>query len=260
MLGALNTAATGMGAQAKQLDVISNNIANADTTSFKKSRADFEDLLYQNSKDPGAATSATTQNPTGVQVGVGVRTSGTTREFTDGSLKPTGRNLDVAISGNGFFSVQKPNGNLAYTRDGGFKVGSEGRLENANGYPVVPEITIPAGTKQVDISPDGKVSILKEGTTPEEVGQIQLTQFANPSGLQAEGGNIYSPTPASGTPAAGSPGDDGMGTLVQKFLEASNVNPMGEMTDMIRAQRVYELNSKVITTTDQMMSTLNQIR
>ncbi len=260
MLGALNSAATGMTAQAKQLEVISNNIANADTTSFKKSRADFEDLLYQNSKDPGAATSATTQNPTGVQVGVGVKVSGTTREFTDGSLKPTNRDLDVAISGNGFFSVQKPNGNLSFTRDGAFRIGAEGRLENGNGFPIVPEITLPAGTKNINITQDGRVSVLTDSTTPQEIGQIQLTLFANPAGLQAEGGNLYSPTPASGTPTPGTPGDEGLGMLMHKFLEASNVNPMNEMTEMIRAQRVYELNSKVITTTDQMMSTLNQIR
>lgn len=259
MMNALNTAATGMQAQSKQVEVISNNIANADTVSFKKSRAEFEDLLYQNVQAPGAATSATTQNPTGVQVGVGVRLAATSREHGQGSFRPTGRPLDMAIGGGGFFSIQKPGGDLAYTRDGSFQLDPTGRIVTSQGYPLVPEIVVPPGASDLNISPDGRVSV-RNGNDVMELGQIQLTSFPNPAGLMAEGGNLFSPSPSSGTPSPGNPGDPGIGTVNSNFLEASNVQPVTEMTDLIRAQRVYELNSKVVGSADQMMATLNQLK
>ena len=260
MINALNSAATGMVAQQKQLEVISNNLANADTTAFKKSRADFEDLLYNNLKDPGSATSATTKSPTGVQVGVGVKVSGTTREHAMGSLKPTGNELDIAIAGDGFLAVQRPNGEIAYTRDGSLRRNPEGRLENSAGFPIVPEIVIPAGTVGIQITADGRVSTRGNDGKVNEVGQIQLTSFANAAGLQATGGNLYAVSPASGEPNTVTPGENGTGEIHQQFLEASNVSPVNEMTDMIRAQRVFELNSKVVSASDQMLGTLGQIR
>jgi flagellar basal-body rod protein FlgG len=260
MLNSLNTAATGMAAQTRQIEVVSNNIANADTTAFKKSRADFQDLLYHNVQAPGAATSATTQNPTGVQIGVGAKVVGTMREHSDGSLRPTQRDLDVAIEGDGFLSVAKPNGELAYTRDGSLRIGAEGRIENAAGYPIQPEMQVPQGTSKLQISFDGRVSSINAAGTIEEIGQLQLTTFANASGLAAEGGNLYSATSASGAPIPGTPTDAGFGRIHQGYVESSNVSPVTEMTDMIRAQRVFELNSKVINTADQMMGAINNIR
>lgn len=260
MLNALNTAATGMGAQTKQLEVVSNNIANADTTGFKKSRADFEDLLYHNEKDPGSATSATTRSPTGVQIGAGVKVSGTTREHAVGSLKPTGGELDLALDGDGFFAIQKPNGEIAYTRDGSFQRGPEGRMETHGGMPIVPEISIPADSLGVQISMDGRVMSRSANGTTQEIGQIQITNFANPAGLQATGGNLYQPSPSSGEPVVASAGDQGIGRIQQRFLEASNVSPVQEMTDMIRGQRVYEMNSKVVSTVNDMLGTLSQMK
>jgi len=260
MLKSLNTAASGMTAQSKQIETISNNIANADTAGFKRSRADFQDLLYQNEIDPGSATSATTVNPTGVQVGLGVKTVGTTREFQQGSARSTGRQLDVMVSGDGFFTIQKPNGEIAYTRDGNWKVDGEGRIVTAAGYTVVPEITVPAETKAINIAPDGTVDAIMGPNDKQQLGQIQLTTFVNPSGLAAEGSSLYARTPASGEPVVGNPGEQGMGMLQQNFLETSNVNSVSEMTDMIRAQRLFEMNSKVMQTSDQMLSTLNQVK
>ncbi|MEO5666584.1 MAG: flagellar basal-body rod protein FlgG [Bdellovibrionota bacterium] len=260
MLNTLNTAATGMTAQSRQIENIANNLANADTTAFKKSRTDFQDLLYHNLQAPGAATSATTQNPTGVQIGVGVRVAGNVRDHEDGTLKPTQRDLDIAIEGNGFLSIQKPNGEIAYSRDGSLRLGAEGRIETISGYPVVPEIQVPPNSREIHISFDGRVSVKDEQGAQQEIGQIQLTSFANPSGLQAEGGNLYNVSPASGAPVPGTPMEGGFGRVFQGYLESSNVNPTVEMTDMIRAQRMYEMNSKVISTADQMMNALNQIR
>jgi len=260
MLNALNTAATGMDAQTKQLEVISNNIANADTTGFKKSHVDFEDLLYKNMKDPGSATSATTKSPTGVQVGAGVKVSGTTREHTVGSFKPTGGDLDMALDGDGFFAIQRPDGNVAYTRDGSFKRGSEGRLENGSGFPVVPEITIPGDSIGISIAMDGRVTSRNSQGQSTELGQIQVTNFANPAGLQAVGGNLYISTDASGEANVSNPGDAGVGRIQQRMLEASNVSPVQEMTDMIRGQRVYEMNSKVVSTVNDMLGSISQMK
>jgi len=260
MINTLYTAATGMGAQSRQIETVSNNLANADTTAFKKSRTDFQDLLYHNLQAPGAATSATTQNPTGIQVGVGVKVAGNVRDHSDGTLRPTQRDLDIAIEGNGMLAIQKPNGELAYTRDGSLRLGPDGRVETASGYPVVPEIQVPSGSRDVSISFDGRVQVRNDQNQVEEIGQLQLTNFANVSGLMAEGGNLYSATPASGAPTPGTPMDAGYGRVFQGYLEASNVNPTVEMTDMIKAQRMYELNSKVISTADQMMSALSSVR
>ncbi len=260
MLNALNTAATGMDAQTKQLEVISNNIANADTTGFKKSHVDFEDLLYKNMKDPGSATSATTKSPTGVQVGAGVKVAGTSREHSVGSFKPTGGDLDLALDGDGFFAIQRPNGEVAYTRDGSFKRGAEGRLENSSGYPVIPEIVIPTDSIGITISLDGRVSSRDSKGATNELGQIQVTNFANPAGLQAIGGNLYMGTDASGTANPANPGDAGVGRIQQRMLEASNVSPVQEMTDMIRGQRVYEMNSKVVSTVNEMLGNISQMK
>lgn len=260
MLNALNTAATGMTAQSKQVEVISNNIANADTVSFKKSRTEFQDLLYQNVKDPGAATSATTQNPTGVQIGVGVKLAAVARENSQGSLRATGRPLDVAVQGDGYFAVAHLNGEIAFTRDGSFTTDPEGRITTSQGFPVQPEIVVPPNSSAVMISPDGRVQVAVGNQPPQEIGQIQLTNFVNPTGLKAIGGNLFVPSEGSGAPVPGTPGEAGYGTVGQMFLEASNVSPVTEMTDMVRAQRVYELNSKVISTTDQMLSTINQLK
>ncbi len=260
MLKALGTAATGMDAQAKQIETISNNLANADTTAFKKSRTDFQDLLYQNIKEPGAATSAQTQNPTGITIGVGTKVSGTARDHSDGTLKHTERPLDLAIEGDGFLAFQKPNGEIAYSRDGSLRIGAEGQVINPDGYPLIPEIQVPPATRAINVSADGRVTATNPQNQMEEIGQIQLTSFPNPSGLQAEGGNLYRVSPASGAPVPGNPSEGGLGRIFQGYLEASNVNPAREMTDMIRAQRIYELNSKIISTSDQMMNALNNIR
>jgi flagellar basal-body rod protein FlgG len=260
MLKALGTAATGMDAQTKQLETISNNLANADTTAFKRSRVDFQDLLYQNIKEPGAATSATTQNPTGISIGVGAKVAGTARDHTDGTLKHTERQMDIAIEGDGFLAFQKPDGEIAYSRDGSLRIGPEGQVINPDGYALIPEIQVPPATRALNIAMDGKVTATNDKNQMEEIGQVQLTSFANPSGLQAEGGNLYKVSPSSGAPVPGNPAEGGLGRIFQGYLEASNVNPAKEMTDMIRAQRIYELNSKVISTSDQMMSSLNNIR
>jgi flagellar basal-body rod protein FlgG len=260
MINALNTAATGMAAQAKQVEVISNNIANADTVGFKKGRAEFQDLFYQNTKDPGSATSATTQSPTGIQVGLGSQLSAVSRDHSQGSFRQTGRNLDIAVGGDGFLAFQKGDGQMAYSRDGSLQLSPEGRLVNAQGFALANDITIPAGTQGIQISTDGRVQVRSGTGEVTDVGTIQLTNFANPSGLQAVGGNLLIETAASGAPTPGNPTEPGFGAIQQQFLEASNVQPMNEMTDMIRAQRVYELNSKVITTSDQMMGMLNQVR
>lgn len=260
MLNALNTAATGMQAQDKQVSVISNNIANADTVSFKKSRTEFQDLLYQNIKEPGAATSATTTNPTGVQVGVGVQVAAVSRELTMGSPRNTGRPLDMMISGQGYFSVQLPSGEVAYTRDGSFQLDAENRIVTNQGFPLVPEVVIPPNSRMVNIAPDGRVTATLGNNEIAEAGQIQVSTFANPAGLSAEGGNLFVPSQGSGAPVPGNPGQVGYGSVLAQHLEASNVQPVTEMTDLVRAQRVYEMNSKVISSADQMMNTINQMK
>lgn len=260
MFNALNAAATGMTSQAKQIEVITNNIANTDTVGFKKSRAEFQDLLYRTDKDPGAATSATTQNPTGIQVGAGSQVSAVAREHTDGQPRGTGRDLDVALGGSGFLAIQRPNGEIAYTRDGSLQRNGDGTLVTSQGYPLVPEITIPQTARGVNIAADGRVSFTGEGNEPQEAGQIQLVMFTNPAGLSAEGGNLYTATVSSGAPTPGNPGENGAGMVLQKHLESSNVNPVTELTDLMRAQRAYELSSKALLSSDQMLQTLNALK
>lgn len=261
MIKALHTAATGMTAQQTNMDVVANNLANVSTTGFKKSRAEFEDLMYQTVKEPGAATGATSISPTGVQTGTGVRTSSVQKDFLQGSTKVTKAPFDLEIQGPGFFPVQLPNGQIGYTRDGAFKKGPDGRLQDSNGNAIQPEINIPADASAVDISPDGKVSVTSNtSTTPQNIGQLELVNFVNPAGLKGIGRNLYMPSNASGLPQQGSPGTAGLGLIAQGQLETSNVNIVDEMVNMISAQRAYETNSKVIQASDQMLQSMNNLR
>ena len=261
MMKSLNTAATGMKAQQTNMDVIANNLSNVSTTGFKKARAEFEDLLYDNVKEPGAATGLNSISPTGVQVGMGVKTSAVEKDFTQGSTKVTNSAFDMEIQGAGFFPVQTPNGQIAYTRDGAFKKGPDGRIMDKNGNRLQPEITIPAEATGVEISQTGQVMIITgENTQPQNVGQIQLVSFVNPAGLKAIGGNLFVPSASSGLPQQGQPGQNGLGALAQGQLETSNVNIVDEMVNMIQAQRAYETNSKVIQAADQMLQSVNTLR
>lgn len=260
MLKSLNTAATGMTAQERQLEVISNNLANTNTTGFKRARSEFQDLMYQTHTAPGAATSATTQNPTGIQVGTGAKVVSTTKEFEQGSPQVTDRELDLMISGEGFFSIQKPNGDVLFTRNGSFKLDNEGRIVTAQGYLLLPEVSIPGGSRSLSVTADGQIIAQMGNNETQNVGQIQLTTFINPSGLDSQGESLYGVSPSSGEPVPGNPAGQGFGMIQQSMLEASNVSPMAEMTSMIRAQRTYELNSKVISTSDQMLQTLGALR
>ncbi|HFQ90385.1 MAG TPA: flagellar basal-body rod protein FlgG, partial [Desulfobulbus sp.] len=226
------------------------------TTGFKKSRADFQDLIYQVIKVPGSPTSSDTRSPTGIQVGLGVRPGAVTKIFTEGDIVQTGNDLDVAIEGDGFFQVELPDGNLAYTRAGAFKRDGDGRVTTSDGYPIIPEITIPENARQITISETGVVSaILGDDTESTELGTFDLVTFVNNSGLLSIGRNLYRETEASGTPTIGTPGSDGYGTLLQKYLENSNVNMVEEMSNMITTQRAFEINSKVVSTSDEMMRT-----
>lgn len=251
---ALWAAKTGLDAQQTQMTVTANNLANVATNGFKKSRAVFDDLLYQNATQVGAATSQTTLSPTGLQLGTGVRVVSTERNYTQGSLDNTGNSLDMAIQGRGFFQVLQPDGTMAYTRDGSFQLNAQGQLVNSTGYALQPAITIPTGAQSVTIGADGVVSVLVPGnSTPTTVGTIQLADFINPAGLQTVGGNLAVESAASGSPTTGNPGLNGLGTVVQGSVEASNVNVVEEMVNMIETQRAYEMNSKAVQTTDQML-------
>lgn len=260
MIRSLNTAATGMKAQQTNMDVSANNIANSSTTGFKKARAEFEDLMYQTTVEPGAATGENSVSPTGVQVGSGVRTAAVTKDFEQGSTKITNNPFDLEIRGMGFFPVQTPNGQIAYTRDGSFKKGADGRLQDKGGNVLQPEITIPLNASGVEISADGRVQIVLDNTQTQDVGQIQLVNFVNPAGLKSMGGNLFMPTASSGLPQQGNPGQAGLGTLAQGQLETSNVNIVDEMVGMITTQRAYETNSKVIQASDQMLQAINNLR
>ena len=256
----LYSAATGMEAQQTQLDVISNNLANVSTTGFKRGNAVFEDLMYQNLRQVGANTTEQSQLPTGLQLGLGVRTVATTRSYAQGSLQQSGNPLDVAIKGNGFFQVTQPDGTIGYTRDGTFQVDSQGRIVTANGLPVASGVTIPVTAQSVTIGADGVVSIIVPGSvTPQTVGSISLANFVNPAGLEPRGQNLFTETSASGQPSVGVPGANGMGALSQGFLETSNVNAVQELVTMIQTQRAYEMNSKAIQTSDQMLQKLAQL-
>jgi flagellar basal-body rod protein FlgG len=259
MIRALYSAATGMESQQLNLDVISNNLANVNTAGFKKSKIEFQDLLYDNITSPGADVGSGNVLPTGVQVGHGSNPVATSRIFTEGELTQTGERLDVAIQGDGFFEVQMPDGSLAYTRDGSLKTDSTGRVVTSDGLPVQGGFQpIPAGTTSVTISSDGTVTTT--GGTGTQTFQVQLTRFANPAGLQAIGRNLYTQTNASGSPETGSPGENGYGTLQQGYVESSNVKVVEEMVNMIVAQRAYEVNSKAVQSADEMMQISNNLR
>lgn len=261
MLRALFTSATGLAAQQLSLDVVANNLANASTTGFKKTRADFTDLVYQNMREPGAQTGTNSMLPTGTQVGLGVSAGTTTSVYSQGTLQNTGNPYDIAIKGEGFFKVQLPDGTSGYTRAGNFSIDSAGKLVTSEGYGVQPEILIPPDKTSVSISATGEVTVTRAGqTNAQAVGQLQLTNFANPQGLRMLGGNLLQPTAASGAAVDAAPGANGMGTLLHKSLETSNVDIVEEMVRMIVLQRSYDTNSKVIQSADEMLSTTNGIK
>jgi len=254
MGSALWVAKTGLEAQQTRMNAISNNLANASTTGFKRDRAVFSDLIYQNIVQVGAQSSEDTLNPSGLNLGTGVRTVATEKLFTQGNIIQTGNPLDIAIQGRGLLQVTMPDGTQAYTRDGTMQMDETGQLVTSMGYPIEPSITIPDNTLSVSISSDGVVSVLEPGSAaPSEVGNIQLADFINPTGLQPIGNNLFLESAASGSPQTGTPGLDGLGTLVQNSLEGSNVNTVEELVNMIEAQRAYEMNSKAISTVDQML-------
>ena len=255
---ALWAAKTGLDAQQTRMAVVSNNLANVNTTGFKKSRAVFEDLLYQNVRQVGAATSQDTEAPSGMSLGTGVRVVATEKTYTQGNLNQTGNSLDLAINGRGFFQILLPDGTLAYSRAGDFQLSSQGQLVTSSGYVVQPGINIPQGAQSVTVGADGVVSVQLAGqSAPTQVGTLQLVDFVNPTGLQARGENLLLETAASGTAQPGSPGQSGLGTLEQGAIESSNVNVVEEMVNMIETQRAYEMNTKAIQTTDQMLQYLS---
>ena len=260
MIRSLWISKTGMEAQQTQLDTISHNLANVGTNGFKKGHVVFEDLIYQNLRQAGAASGEQGMLPTGLQVGLGVRPVATSRTFTQGNLQQTGNNLDLAIKGQGFFQVQRADGSTAYTRDGAFQVDANGQLVTNNGELVQPGITVPPNAQSLTIAADGTVSASVPGQAqPQVLGQLQLASFVNPAGLDPLGGNLFGETAASGAPNAGEPGADGLGQLQQGFVETSNVNVVEELVAMIQTQRAYELNSKAIQTSDQMLARLGQL-
>ena len=260
MMRSLWISKTGMEAQQTQLDTIAHNLANVGTNGFKRGHVVFEDLIYQNLRQAGANSSEQTQLPTGLQVGLGVRPVSLSRNFSQGNLQQTGNTLDIAVKGSGFFQIQMPDGSVAYTRDGAFQVDAQGRLVTNNGFVVQPGITIPANAQSVTIAADGTVgALLPAQSAPTTVGQLQLVSFTNPAGLEPRGQNLFTETAASGTPNAAAPGSDGLGTLAQGYVETSNVNVVEELVAMIQTQRAYEINSKAIQTSDQMLQRLGQL-
>jgi flagellar basal-body rod protein FlgG len=257
----LSIAATGMLAQQTNVDVISNNIANMNTTAFKRQRAEFQDLLYQQVERPGAGAGADSKSPSGIQIGAGVRTAGVYRIGEQGAFTTTDNKYDLAIEGAGYFQVVLPSGETAYTRAGSFQVNDQGELVTADGYRLEPSITVPAEAVDVSIGRTGTVQVKLDGQPEmQDVGQLQLATFVNEAGLEARGGNLLLATAASGEPNVASPGDPGFGSLRQGFLEASNVNPVAEITALISAQRAYEMNSRVVKTVDEMLATSSQLR
>ena len=261
MIRSLYTAATGMIAQQTQIDVTSHNIANVNTIGYKKQRAEFADLFYQVSEYAGISSSDTSISPTGIEVGLGARPTAITKQFTQGNFKETGNNLDMAITGNGFFQLQLPDGTVGYTRNGAFKLDGQGQVVNSDGYKLIPEITVPENAVAVAIGSDGTVSVVQAGEQePTQVGQIELANFINPAGLHSLGDNNYINTVASGDAILGTAGLEGLGQIRQGFVEMSNVQLVEEMTDLITGQRAYEANSKAITTSDEMLQTVNQLK
>ncbi|GAA0562634.1 flagellar basal-body rod protein FlgG [Halomonas salifodinae] len=260
MISSLWTAKTGLESQQVQMDVISNNLANVGTNGFKRSRAVFEDLLYQNLRQPGANNDIQNRLPSGMQVGTGVRPVATERLHNQGGLEATGNSRDLAIEGNGFFQVLMPDGTTGYTRDGSFQLDQNGQMVTANGYPVEPAIIIPQNALSISIGEDGIVSVRVPGDSQsQEVGQISLSSFVNPTGLESIGGNLYRETTASGPRNENLPGMNGTGTLMQGYVETSNVNVVEEMVSMIQTQRAYEINSKAVQTSDEMLARLAQL-
>ncbi len=260
MIRALWTAATGMEAQQLNIDVISNNLANVNTPGFKKSRVDFQDLLYQTLQPAGASEAQGAQVPTGIQVGLGTQYGATQKIFTQGDYQHSDNPLDMVIEGDGFFQVIQPNGQTGYTRDGSFKKDSTGRMVTSDGFPLEPEVVIPADALDVSIGIDGTVSAKFPGESSRELGKVSLAKFSNPAGLSSIGRNLYESTAASGDAVVGGPGDDGIGTIQSQMLEMSNVKVVEEMVNMIVAQRAYEVNSKAIQTADDMLNIANNLR
>ena len=260
MIRALSNAASGMKAQEMNIDVLSNNLANVNTTGFKRSRAEFADLFYEARVRPGAPSPAGAALPSGIEIGQGVRPVATYKDFNTGEFRETGNALDLAIEGKGFFQVEQPDGNIAYSRSGTFKTNAEGQLVNTDGYPMSPDITIPADATSITISETGVVSVtLANDPSQIEVGQIQLATFPNSSGLSPVGRNLFVETPASGQAVQSNPAEEGAGRVVQGFLESSNVAVVSEMIDLISAQRAYEINSKVITAADEMLRGVSKL-
>ena len=260
MMNSLWIAKTGMTAQQTNLDVISHNLANVSTTGFKRNNAVFEDLVYQNLRQVGAQSTEENQLPTGLHLGLGVNVVATSRKFTQGSLQLTDNTLDVAIDGKGFFEITMPDGTIGYTRDGSFKPDAQGRVVTSNGLPVAPGLTLPADTKTISISADGIVSVTVAGnSTPQQIGQLSMSSFINPAGLEPIGQNLFKESAASGAPQQGQPGTNGLGIIKQGFLENSNVNVVEELITMIQTQRAYDLNSKAVQTSDQMLAKLSQL-
>ena len=260
MIRSLWVAKTGLEAQQTQMDVITNNLANVGTNGFKRSRAVFEDLLYQTIRQPGAPSSQQTQLPSGLQLGTGVRSVAAERLFTQGNLQQTGNTKDVAIQGLGFFQVLTPEGTTAYTRDGSFQTDNQGQLVTSSGYVVQPPIAVPADAQNFTVGRDGTVSVTQgTSTASTQIGQLQLASFINPAGLEAKGENLYAETGASGSPAVNAPGSNGLGYLVQNYVETSNVNVVEEMVNMIQVQRAYDINSKAVTASNEMLQKLGTL-
>ncbi len=259
MHAALWVSKTGLAAQDKMMTTISNNLANVSTTGFKRDRAEFEDLLYQINRQPGAQSSQDTQLPSGLQLGTGVKVVGTQKIFTQGSLQTTEQPLDMAINGRGFFQILTPNGDIAYSRDGSFHLDADGQIVTSTGYPLEPGIVLPDDVQTFTVGEDGTVSISVFGDPGiQQIGNIQTADFINPAGLQAIGGNLFIETASSGAPQVGNPGQNGLGQVLQNTLENSNVSVVEEMVNMITTQRAYEMNSKVISTADQMLQYISQ--
>ena len=261
MIRSLFTAATGMQAQQLNVDVISNNIANVNTVGYKRGRADFQDLLYQTLKAPGMPSAEGTQIPSGIQVGLGVKPVAVQKLFTQGDFSTTNNDLDLVIEGDGFFQLTMPDGTTTYTRAGAFKLDKDGRIVNSDGLPLEPGISIPSDTTKVTVGTDGRVTVLQAGnTTPVEIGTIEIARFINPAGLPALGKNLFQATDSSGDPITGTPGSEGRGTINQGFLEMSNVNVVEELANLITAQRAFDLNSKAVQASDEMLQTTSSLK
>ncbi len=261
MMQSLYTASTGMLGMQTQIDTTANNIANVNTIGFKKSRAEFADLMYRVMEYAGTSTSDTTKSPTGIEVGLGVRPTAINKIFSEGSLKQTGNQLDMAITGQGFFKMELPDGTQVYSRNGAFKIDNNGTVVNSDGYTLIPQIVVPQDATNISIGSDGIVTVVQAGQTQAtQIGQINTTSFINPAGLHSLGSNLYVETDSSGQAVDGTPGLNGLGTLRQGFVELSNVQLVVELTDLITGQRAYDSNSKIITTSDQMLQTTNNLK